>query len=145
MAKALGRGGWNRGKRWTPTEHDLKQIETMSGIGLSHEKIAAILKISRDVFEMTMKRLPALRQAMDEGKSKAEQTITRCAFTMAQTDPGMTRFWLQCRAKWTPTTATHVSGPDGAPIQTQAIDQTPEEQKLRIAKFQRIMNETDGS
>ena len=137
----MGGYPYHKKPNWTPSEKDLDEIKTLAGYGLSHEKIAAVKGISRSTFEHAMKKNDILRNAMHEGRAMAETVITRCAFQMAKVDPGMTKFWLQCRAKWKPVEVKEITGNEGGPITTQEL--SAEERKQRVAELKRILDETE--
>src|SRR5688572_17396180 len=104
-------------------EEDIRQVETMSGLGLNMDEIAAILGVSKDTVERRMNENGDLKAAIERGRAVAKNVITRTAYEMAKkgTVPAMTMFWLKCRANWTEKNVHELTGPDGGPIQQSVL------------------------
>lgn len=111
---------WNRGKRWTPTEDQLKEIEGLSGFGSPMHEIAAILGISKDTIEKASKKNDALRTAIERGRAKANSAVAQSLFRQAvggytrtitdkngkrievKSEPNVSAaiFWAKTRMRW---------------------------------------------
>lgn len=103
------------------SDKEIESIEAMAGYGMSVEKIAHVLRMSKVTLERRMRDTPPERgakDAMSRGRAKAEAEVTQTAYKMAtsgnKTD--MTKFWLNCRAGWRATTVIENTGKDGAPL-----------------------------
>jgi predicted DNA-binding protein (UPF0251 family) len=81
---------------------EIKQIETMSGLGLKVEQMAAILGMSKRTFERRIKDTDGASDALEKGRALAAIQVTKTAFEMAKSGrvPVMTMFWLKCRQNW---------------------------------------------
>lgn len=80
----------------------MTEIETLSGYGLSEEKIAAFLGVSKSTFDRAAKKDNALSEIILKGRAKASSQVTQSAFNMAVSGkcPAMTIFWLKTRERW---------------------------------------------
>jgi hypothetical protein len=78
------------------TDKELDEIETMAGLGLRFEDIAAVKGMSDD----TLKKYAADR--LQRGRAKAKTQVMQTAYKMAVSgkQPAMTMFWLKTRACW---------------------------------------------
>ena len=87
------------------TEKDLKQIETMSGFGMSLNQMASILGISKSTLDRRIaenNKSNPINDAIQKGKGSATYNVIRSAYQMAISGhhPSMTMFWLKCRNNW---------------------------------------------
>lgn len=84
----------NRSKQ--PSEKDLREIETMAGLGLRYEDIAAIKGMCAD----TLKKYADA--TLTRGRAKANANVMQTAYQMAVSGqcPALTIFWLKTRCKW---------------------------------------------
>ena len=84
----------------TPKEID--SIETMAGLGLTVDKIGAVLGMSKATIERRLKSTPEAHEALSKGRAKAENAVASTAYEMAISGkcPAMTIFFLKCRARW---------------------------------------------
>lgn len=82
---------------------EIKKIQDLAGYGLTMDKIAHVIGISKKTLERRMKDTPGVADAIEKGRADAEANITESAFRMAKSGktPAMTIFWLKCRARWT--------------------------------------------
>ena len=78
------------------SEKELDEIETMAGLGLRFEDIAAVKGMSDD----TLKKYATDR--LQRGRAKAKTQVMQTAYKMAVSgkQPAMTMFWLKTRACW---------------------------------------------
>ena len=74
----------------------LRQVETMAGLGLRSEDIAAVVGISKRTLENHM------LDAVQRGRSKATAQVAQTAYRLAVGGevPAMTMFWLKCQGRW---------------------------------------------
>jgi hypothetical protein len=88
----------------TFTGAEVKKIETLSGYGLTIEKIASLFDLSKKTFERALKRSPGGVDSLLKGRSIAESQVSQTAYQMAISGkhPVMTIFYLKCRARWKP-------------------------------------------
>lgn len=124
---------------------ELKQIETMAGLGLNVSQMAAILGMSKKTFERRMKDTKGANDALEKGRSAAALNVTKTAYSLAVSGktPAMTMFWLKCRERWREVQAIEHSGPDGKPIETfSTSDLTDEQLDAKIvAKLAKVKKE----
>lgn len=122
------------------SEKQVASIEAMAGYGMSIEKIAHVLGMSKATMERRMRDTPGemgAKEAVDRGRAKAEAEVTQTAHKMAASgkEPGMTQFWLQCRAGWTKEPETQKiehTGKNGGPIKTKHEELSTDELKKRV-------------
>ncbi len=90
------------GVRKTVKPEDYKKIEAMASYGLSVEKIANVLGMSKKTLERRAKENGKVKTALELGRAKAEANVSKAAYGMAVSGkvPAMTMFWLKCRAGW---------------------------------------------
>lgn len=102
------------------TPEQIKQVETMSGLGLNLVQMGALFGVSKVTFERLMKKNIAAREALEKGRAVAASSVTKTAYNLAVSGkvPAMTMFWLKCRERWTEIQRHEHSGPDGNPIET---------------------------
>lgn len=84
------------------TAEQVKQIERLSGLGLTVEKIATFFSISKKTLERRLKDTPGAADALLKGRAVAEEEVTQTLYDMATSGkcPVATIFWLKCRARW---------------------------------------------
>ena len=80
----------------------ITRIETVAGLGLNLGQIAAYVGVSRVTFDRYRKEHPRIDDAIDRGKAVAIAAVAQTAYKMATNgkNPGMTAFFLKCRAGW---------------------------------------------
>lgn len=83
-------------------DHDLKQIETLSGLGLPLDLIAAVIGFTEKTFERRMNESPEAQLAAKTGKAKAVSNVIKTAYEMAidGKNPALTIFYLKTQARW---------------------------------------------
>lgn len=91
--------------KWKPdplTPKEIASIKTMAGYGLTVEKIAACLDMSKKTLERRMQKQPEARDAISKGRAMAETNVTQALYEMAISKkcPAATIFWIKCRARW---------------------------------------------
>lgn len=74
----------------------IRQVETMAGLGLRTEDIAAVVGVGKRTIERR------LLEAVQRGRSRATAQVAQTAFRMAVSGetPAMTMFWLKCQGRW---------------------------------------------
>jgi hypothetical protein len=88
--------------RWKPTEEEMRQVDRMSGIGLTQEQIACVLGVSYDTFLMAQKKDDSIRQRVLRAREVGNATVHNTLFTMATSGqcPSATIFWMKVRSRW---------------------------------------------
>jgi hypothetical protein len=121
------------------TDEQIRQVETMAGLGLSTERMAAILDIAPRTFDRIIADNPEVSGAIEKGISTAHANVTKTAYSLAVSGkvPAMTMFWLKCRARWKEVHAVEVSGPDGKPVE---VSDKSAERKARRALLEEKWN-----
>jgi hypothetical protein len=96
-----------------PTDRDRRQVEVMTGLGLTQEQIGKILNVSEDTLQ---------RHYADEiasGVAKANVQVAQNLFNIATSrDSGAVAaaiFWMKTRGKWRETNHLVHSGDDKEP------------------------------
>lgn len=89
------------------TEHEIDQVEKLSGLGLNIRQIGYVIGVSKSTMERRIKDQPAVAEAVEKGRALALAAVTKSAFQQAISGkvPAMTMFWLKCRAGWSETDA----------------------------------------
>lgn len=123
---------------------DIKQIETMAGLGLKVEQMAAILGMSKATLDRRMTDTKGAFEALEKGRAAAILNVSKTAYQMALAGkvPAMTMFYLKCRAGWKETQTVEHSGPDGKPIETKSLTELPDDQL--DAKIKAMMAKQTG-
>lgn len=91
-----------RTDKWEPSNDDIAKIETLAGHGLPIEQIASLIDVSKATLDRHKKENSIIAEAILRGRSKAAYKVSETAYKMAVSgkQPGMTTFWLRCRAGW---------------------------------------------
>lgn len=86
----------------TFTDEQIKQLQTMAGLGLTQKQMAALCDISLATFERWLSENEAARSAVERGNAKAVMAVAKTAYQMAiaGNQPAMTMFYLKTRAGW---------------------------------------------
>lgn len=84
--------------RYQPSEHDRRQVRTMTGMGLTHAEISAVIGITAP----TLRRY--FRHELDVGQIEANAQVAASLYRQAtdKAKPNVVAaiFWLKCRAQW---------------------------------------------
>ena len=83
-------------------EKQLKDLEKLAGLGITHHNIAAFFGMHYNTFLQLVKKDDTIRQTLLNGKSKAAIKLYTSAYEMATsgTCPTMTIFYLKTRHGW---------------------------------------------
>lgn len=113
-----------------PTDRDRKQVESLVGFGIPQKEICGLIGISLPTL------LAHYRDELDLGSAKANSLVAQSLFNKATGDgPSSVTaaiFWLKTRARWKETQTHEVSGPNGGPIPTVALDTLTHEQLVAL-------------
>ena len=101
------------------TEKDRRQVEVMTGLGLTQEQIGKILGFSEDTLQRHF------RAELDSGVAKANAQVAQNLFSIATSrDQGSVAaaiFWMKSRGKWKEINHhAHGGDNDRAPIKIDA-------------------------
>lgn len=100
--------GVSRGGRppWAPTEDELKQIETMSAMGIPQEDMGKILGVD----PKTLRK--HCQAQLDSGSIKATMKVAGALFKQAteENNTAAMIFWMKARAGWSEKTKTELTG-----------------------------------
>ncbi len=106
-------------------QFDLKKIEELAGKGLSDVEIALSLGVNRATIALRKKDNEQFQQAYERGRNKLREDISnalvQCALSKS---PGAVSaaMWIEkTRFGVKETNRTELTGPDGAPIQAEAV------------------------
>lgn len=94
--------------------HRQRLVQVLSGLGLSLHDISVALNIPPkqvvDEFDADI----------EKGSTLANLSVAHVAYRMAlEGNEAMVKFWLQCRAGWTPKQVVEHTGKDGNPIEIE--------------------------
>ena len=97
-----------------PREDLADKIKLMVAIGIPQEQIAGILKMSKETLSVTY------RDSIDYGANTANTVVGGKIFEAAKRGESWAcSLWAARRMGWKETTATELSGPNGAPIESR--------------------------
>lgn len=124
------------------TPEQLKQLETMSGLRLDMDDIAAILGIGKSTLERMAKTTPAVRESMAKGRAIAGQNVRGVLYKMCtvEKDPRALRLWFLCIERQSTLVKAVHTGPGGGPVVTDDVsDLSDEELAVRYAALKAKM------
>jgi hypothetical protein len=97
-----------------PREDLADKIKIMVAIGIPQDQICGILKISKETLSVTY------RDSIDYGANTANTVVGGKIFEAAKRgEQWACTLWAARRMGWKETTATELSGPNGAPIESR--------------------------
>jgi hypothetical protein len=107
-----------------PTEQSRKQAETMAGLGMSHDKIALVMRLS----PMTLRKHYA--EELARGRALASMTVTNSLMTnIKKGNVPSIIFYLKTRERWSEANGAPSDGGDGTadkrerrPLVVQVVD-----------------------
>jgi len=120
-----------RSDKWeVSSEEQLKQIESMAGIGLNYEQISAIFGISSRTFDRRIAENEGnnpLNVALRRGRAVAISNVAKAAYNMAikEKQPTMTQFFLCCKGGWRDT--THIEMDANLDIKAKTTEMSDQE------------------
>lgn len=81
------------------TDDHLRQVEFLSGLGLTEASIAHTIGVSPDTFARRKESEPEVLRALENGKAKAQGVISQALFNKAKSgDLGAIVWWEKTRA-----------------------------------------------
>lgn len=80
----------------------IRQIEKLSGLGLTQKQIAYVLNMKPTKFQWWLENDELVREAIDSGVAKLNAQVAQTAFKLAVSGdcPAATFFWLKTRMGW---------------------------------------------
>jgi hypothetical protein len=84
--------------RWF-SDKEIEQIREMSGLHMTQDQQAAVLKVSSATMDRRLNDQPGVREAYIEGKAITSALVRKSGLAMALSgnSPAMTIFWLRCK------------------------------------------------
>lgn len=113
-------------KPFVPTAEDRKTVKAMSGYGIPEDEICKVIRNPQTGKAIDAKTLRKhFREELDSAAIIANSRVAQNLFAIA-TGSGKGAvtaaiFWLKTRAGWKETNKVEMSGPDGAPMQIEAV------------------------
>jgi hypothetical protein len=103
--------------RHQPTEHQRSQVLQLTGLGLSQDEIATLLRLA----PKTLRR--HYRHELDTGAAAATAAVAQSLFDMATKYrvPSAAIFWLKCRAGWKEARPDDTNVGNGEPIRYELV------------------------
>jgi hypothetical protein len=87
-----------QGKKYEPNEADRQLVQQMAAVGIRHEQIAAVLKLSADTL------VKYYDEELKTAKTKANMKIAGTLYNKAMKgDTTCMIFWLKTQAQWNET------------------------------------------
>jgi hypothetical protein len=126
---------------FVPTEQERKQVEALSGYGLSHEHISALIRdgISLDTLRAHFK------DELVKGKAKANAQAAKSIFQkVISGDTGMMRYWGATQLGWRETQHVEHTGKDGGAITVANVD-FKNLSDAELATMQALMTKAKGA
>lgn len=106
-------------KPYEPSDKERKQVTLMAGIGLTHDQIASIIGISDETLRKHF------RVELDTAEAQLNARVAQNLFNIATSDKSgavaASIFWMKTRAGWRETNRQEITGPNGGPLQMQAV------------------------
>ena len=101
----------------TPTPEKRQIVQQHATLGTDQESIARIIGIDAKTLRLHY------RDELDLATAKANATIGGALFNKAKGgDTTAMIFWMKTRAGWSEKSLTEITGRDGGPIQTEAMN-----------------------
>lgn len=129
----------NKGGRPPVTLTDAQRIEVgeLARVGMSMDLIADHLGIARSTLYLLRDRDEALARSYARGLAEGLAEVHRTAFDEAKAgNPAMLQLILKTKGGWRETPQSlELSGPNGAPIQTEDVTRDAEEFAGRMARL----------
>jgi hypothetical protein len=123
-----------------PTEQERRQVEALSGYGLSQDHICALI---RDGISLDTLR-EHFRDELVRGKAKANAQVTKSIFQKVLAgDSGMMRYWGATQLGWRETQHVEHTGKDGGAITVASVD-FKNLSDAELAQMQALMSKAKG-
>jgi hypothetical protein len=132
--KATNRGGAREGAgrpEFVPTAAERKQVEALSGYGLTIEMIRHLVRegISGETL------MAHFRAELDAGKAKANAQVGKRLFQkVMEGDTTAMIWWTKTQMRWSETQKVEITGAAGGPIQTVDLSKVSTEALLELSK-----------
>lgn len=108
-------------RKFTPTEKQRIEVETLCGVGIPEEEIAKMIvnpNTGKPIDAKTLRKY--FRRELDIGATKANAMVGQRLYKDAiDPDPKFIAsriFWARTRMRWKPATQVEVTGKDGEPL-----------------------------
>lgn len=125
---------------FVPTEQERRQVEALSGYGLSQDHICALI---RDGISLDTLR-EHFRDELVRGKAKANAQVTKSIFQKVLAgDSGMMRYWGATQLGWRETQHVEHTGKDGGAITVASVD-FKNLSDAELAQMQALMSKAKG-
>jgi len=105
-----------------PTDEQRKLVEQLAAVGIPQEKMVQMI-VDKDHKPIALKTLRKhFAMELETGELKANTKVAQCLYKQA-TDGNVTAqiFWLKTRARWKEQQSVELTGKDGGPVQTEAV------------------------
>ena len=132
--KATNRGGAREGAgrpEFVPTAAERKQVEALSGYGLTIEMIRHLVRdgISGETL------MAHFRAELDAGKAKANAQVGKRLFQkVMEGDTTAMIWWTKTQMRWSETQKVEITGAAGGPIQSVDLSKVSTEALLELSK-----------
>lgn len=114
-----------------PTDAERKQVEALSGYGLTVEMIRHLVR-DGIALETLLKHF---RAELDAGKAKANAKVGQRLFQKAmEGDTASLIWWTKTQMRWSETQKLELTGAEGGPLKTVDLSQVSTEALLEISK-----------
>jgi hypothetical protein len=132
--KAANRGGAREGAgrpAFVPTAAERKQVEALSGYGLTIEMIRHLVRDGIAIETV----LTHFRAELDAGKAKANAQVGKRLFQkVMEGDTTAMIWWTKTQMRWSETQKVEITGAAGGPIQTVDLSKVSTEALLELSK-----------
>jgi hypothetical protein len=116
---------------FVPTDSERKQVEALSGYGLTVEMIRHLV---RDGIALET-LLTHFRAELDAGKAKANAQVGKRLFQkVMEGDTTAMIWWTKTQMRWSETQKLEVTGKDGGPMQTVDLSKLSTDTLLELSK-----------
>jgi hypothetical protein len=134
-AKKTGQNGGARegaGRpAFVPTAAERKQVEALSGYGLTIEMIRHLVRDGIAIETV----LTHFRAELDAGKAKANAQVGKRLFQkVMEGDTTAMIWWTKTQMRWSETQKVEITGAAGGPIQTVDLSKVSTEALLELSK-----------
>ena len=105
------------------SQEQLKQIETLAGLGLTIDQVANVFGLHVRTLNRRAQDQKEITEAFHRGKAVAISNVAKTAYQMAVSGkvPAMTMFYLKCQARWKERVEVEHSGDPENPISISCV------------------------